>query len=184
MITVVTGNKNKAAEVAAFFEGVEEVTHIPFDTIEPQSDSVSEVAKEKARQAYSALKRPLIVDDTGLFIESLNGFPGVYAAYVQDTIGNEGILKLMSDFSKDKRKAYFMTSIAFADKFGIRTFEGRVDGFVTSKPRGNSGFGYDPVFEVDGKTLSEMDISEKNSVSHRARALMKFRDWYLSEKQI
>ncbi|MDO5844486.1 MAG: XTP/dITP diphosphatase [Methanocorpusculum sp.] len=184
MITVVTGNKNKAAEVAAFFNGVEEVAHISFETIEPQSDSVSEVAEEKARQAYSALKRPLIVDDTGLFIEALKGFPGVYAAYVLDTVGNSGILKLMENVSEENRKAYFMTSIAFADEDGIHTFEGRVDGTIACKPRGDLGFGYDPIFEVSGKTLAEMDMSEKNSISHRARALMIFRDWYLAEKQI
>ena len=77
MITVVTGNKNKAAEVAAFFDGIAEVSHISFDCIEPQSDSITEIAKAKAEQAYAALKIPLIVDDTGLFIEALAGFPGI-----------------------------------------------------------------------------------------------------------
>ena len=83
MITVVTGNKNKAAEVAAFFKGITEVDHISFDAVEPQSESVEEIARSKAGQAFAALKRPLIVDDTGLFIKALNGFPGPYAAYVQ-----------------------------------------------------------------------------------------------------
>ena len=80
MITVVTGNKNKAAEVAAFFHGITEVSHISFDCIEPQSDDIAEIARAKAEQAYAALKMPLIVDDTGLFIETLSGFPGPYAA--------------------------------------------------------------------------------------------------------
>ncbi|HJJ92952.1 MAG TPA: non-canonical purine NTP pyrophosphatase, partial [Methanocorpusculum sp.] len=93
MITVVTGNKGKAAEVAAFFDGIVEVTHTPFEAVEPQAENIADIAREKARQAYVALGVPLIVDDTGLFIEALAGFPGPYAAYVQDTIGNEGILR-------------------------------------------------------------------------------------------
>ncbi len=177
MITVVTGNTNKAAEVAAFFEGITEVSHISFDCIEPQSDSITEIAKAKAEQAYAALKIPLIVDDTGLFIEALAGFPGPYAAYVQDTLGNSGILRLMNGVSD--RRACFATSIAYIDERGIETFEGRVEGEITDSPRGKDGFGYDPLFSVQGRTLAEMNMHEKNTVSHRARALLAFREWYI-----
>ena len=180
MITVVTGNKNKAAEVAAFFDGIAEVSHISFDCIEPQSDSITEIAKAKAEQAYAALKIPLIVDDTGLFIEALAGFPGPYAAYVQDTLGNAGILRLME--RTPNRRACFATSIAYIDERGIETFEGRVEGEITDSPRGTDGFGYDPIFSVQGRTLSEMDMHEKNTVSHRARALLAFREWYISAR--
>ena len=176
MITVVTGNKNKATEVAAFFSGITEVFHIPFNCIEPQSESISEIAKAKANQAYAALRCPLIVDDTGLFIEELRGFPGPYAAYVQDSLGNTGILHLMNGVTN--RCAYFATSIAYVDENGIQTFEGRVDGEITDIPRGTDGFGYDPIFSVDGRTLAEMNMEEKNTVSHRARALFAFREWY------
>ncbi len=180
MITVVTGNKNKAAEVAAFFAGITEVSHIFFNCIEPQSDSISEIAKVKAQQAYAALRIPLIVDDTGLFIEALAGFPGPYAAYVQDSIGNTGILRLMDGIQN--RRAYFATSIAYIDDNGIQTFEGRVDGEITDSPRGTDGFGYDPVFAIGNCTLAEMNMEEKNTVSHRARALFAFREWYLSNR--
>ena len=180
MITVVTGNKNKAAEVAAFFDGIAEISHISFDCIEPQSDNITEIAKAKAEQAYAALKIPLIVDDTGLFIEALGGFPGPYAAYVQDTLGNAGILRLME--GTPNRRACFATSIAYIDERGIETFEGRVEGEITDSPRGTDGFGYDPIFSVQGRTLSEMDMHEKNTVSHRARALLAFREWYISAR--
>ena len=176
MITVVTGNKNKAAEVEAFFSGITEVSHIPFNCIEPQSESISEIAQAKAEQAYAALRRPLIVDDTGLFIEELRGFPGPYAAYVQDALGNTGILRLMEGVTN--RHAYFATSIAYADERGIQTFEGRIDGEITDTPHGTDGFGYDPIFSVDGRTLAEMNMEEKNTVSHRAHALFAFREWY------
>ena len=120
------------------------------------------------------------MDDTGLFIEALAGFPGPYAAYVQDTIGNEGILRAMS--SIENRRAYFATAVAYADEEGITVFEGRVDGEITQSPRGTDGFGYDPVFSVGEKTLAEMTLSEKNQVSHRARALEEFRKWYVSNR--
>ena len=178
MITVVTGNKGKAAEVAAFFAGITDVTHTPFEAVEPQADSIADIARAKAEQAYAALSVPLIVDDTGLFIEALAGFPGPYAAYVQDTIGNDGILRAMSGI--ENRCAYFATAVAYADAEGIRVFEGRVDGEITLSPRGTDGFGYDPIFAVGEKTLAEMSISEKNQVSHRARALEEFRKWYVS----
>lgn len=180
MITVVTGNKNKAAEVAAFFSGVTEVAHISFECIEPQAEDIAEIARAKAEQAYAVLKIPLIVDDTGLFIEALSGFPGPYAAYVQKTLGNDGILHLMKGAAD--RRAYFVTSIAYIDERGIETFNGRVDGEITTSPRGTEGFGYDPVFSVSGKTLAEMGLHEKNTVSHRARALTAFRDWYTSSR--
>ena len=180
MITVVTGNKNKAAEVAAFFHGITEVSHISFDCIEPQSEDIAEIARAKAQQAFAALKIPLIVDDTGLFIEALSGFPGPYAAYVQDSLGNAGVLRLMEGITN--RRAYFATSIAYIDETGIRTFEGRVEGEITDVPRGTDGFGYDPIFSVRGCTLAEMDMAEKNTVSHRARALIAFREWYISAR--
>ncbi|HJJ28565.1 MAG TPA: XTP/dITP diphosphatase [Methanocorpusculum sp.] len=180
MITVVTGNKNKAAEVAAFFKGIAEVEHAKFDAVEPQSESLEEIARAKADQAYAALKRPLIVDDTGLFIEALGGFPGPFAAYVQDTIGNPGILRLMD--GRETRRAYFATVICYRDAEVCETFCGRVDGEIAVSARGTSGFGYDPVFSVNGRTLAEMSMAEKNTLSHRARALENFRAWYVRRK--
>ncbi|HJJ31074.1 MAG TPA: XTP/dITP diphosphatase [Methanocorpusculum sp.] len=180
MITVVTGNKGKAAEVAAFFSGIEEVTSVSVEMTEPQAESLEEVAHAKAEQAYAVLKRPLIVDDTGLFIEAVNGFPGPYAAYVQDTIGNAGILALLS--GEKNRRAYFETVIAYADKTGIYTFSGRVYGDITQSPRGNEGFGYDPIFSAGDKTLAEMSIAEKNTMSHRAHALISFKEWYVNQR--
>ncbi|MDR3101666.1 MAG: RdgB/HAM1 family non-canonical purine NTP pyrophosphatase [Methanocalculaceae archaeon] len=180
MITVVTGNKNKAAEVTAFFAGVIGVSHVHFSGIEPQADTVDEIAISKAEQAYAALDVPLIVDDTGLFIDALSGFPGPYSSYVQDTIGNTGVLRLMGNAAS--RQAHFTTSIAYADVDGIRIFSGSVDGEITTVERGTGGFGYDPIFSVGGKTLAEMPMEEKNSLSHRVRALAVFRDWYLTTK--
>jgi XTP/dITP diphosphohydrolase len=176
-IIVVTSNRNKAAEVAAFFKGVVEVGHIPLDIPEIRSDEVGEIARSKAEYAYGKLKIPLIVDDTSLSIEALNGFPGPYAAYVQQTIGNTGILNLMK--GRQDRTARFTTAIAYADENGIHVFKGILDGRIGITPRGGAGFGYDPIFEIREQTLAEIRMEEKSRISHRAKALADFRDWFL-----
>lgn len=140
---------------------------------------MGEIARGKARYAYEQLKTPLIVDDTGFFINALNGFPGPYAAYVLNTIGNEGILKLMG--GREDRNARFVTAIAFADENGVRIFKGTIEGRVAQAPRGEGGFGYDPIFETGEKTLAEIPLEEKSRISHRARALTAFHDWFVKE---
>ncbi len=169
-----TGNPNKAREVAAYFEGVLEVEHVPLDCPEFRDDDVGEIARGKAEFAYRTLARPLIVDDTALSIDALRGFPGPYAAYVQKTLGNEGIVKLMEGVTD--RSAHFETAIAFADERGIRVFRGILPGTIVT-PRGEEGFGYDPIFAYEGQTLAEMPLAAKSRVSHRARALEAFRAW-------
>ena len=178
-LTMVTSNANKAMEVAAFFGGIIDVTHISLDIPEHRSDDVGEIARGKAQYAYECLHTPLIVDDTGFSIDALNGFPGPYAAYVLHTIGNTGILKLMDGVKN--RGAHFTTAIAFADDAGIHVFTGTIHGNVISTPRGDNGFGYDPIVDINGRTLAEMSLEEKSIISHRALALSKFRDWYLKK---
>jgi XTP/dITP diphosphohydrolase len=178
---MVTSNANKAVEVAAFFCGVLDVTHISLDIPEHRSDDVGEIARGKAQYAYARLRTPLIVDDTGFSIDALNGFPGPYAAYVLHTIGNPGILKLMDGVKN--RGAHFITAIAFADEYGIRVFTGTIHGRITAYPRGNNGFGYDPIVDINGTTLAEMSLEEKSVISHRAQALTAFRDWLFSESR-
>ncbi len=177
-ITVVTSNENKAREVAAFFAGVAEVTHTFLEIPEFRDNDVGVIAEEKARYAWNALQCPLIVDDTGFFVAALNGFPGPYAAYVLDTIGMEGILRLLE--GADNRFAYFETAIAYADNEGfIHVFRGIVEGTIVS-PRGEEGFGYDPIFSVDGRTFAERTLKEKAMMSHRGRALAALRRFLVS----
>ncbi len=175
-LAFVTGNPHKAEEVAAFLEGTVAVEHVPLDCPEYRDDEVGPIAREKARFAYETLRRPLIVDDTGFFVNALRGFPGPYAAYVLNTLGNEGMLRLLEGAAD--RSAFFVTAVAYADADGIRLFEGRLYGKVTSAPRGRGGFGYDPIFAVGDRTLAEVPLAEKNRFSHRARALAAFRDWF------
>ncbi|MGD0079506.1 MAG: RdgB/HAM1 family non-canonical purine NTP pyrophosphatase [Methanoregula sp.] len=178
-VTMVTSNEGKAKEVAAFFGGLVEVAHVALAIPEHHSDDVGEIARGKAQYAYERLKTPILVDDTGLFIDALSGFPGPYAAYALHSIGNTGILKLME--WKTDRTARFITAIAFADERGVQVFKGTIEGRITHAPRGTGGFGYDPIFEVGRKTLAELPIEEKSTMSHRARALAAFHDWFIRE---
>jgi XTP/dITP diphosphohydrolase len=180
-IVVVTSNTHKAAEIADFFGDLVEITHVSMDIPEYRHHDVGEIAYRKAEYAFHTLRCPLMVDDTAFSIEALNGFPGPYAAYVLSTIGNEGILKLLE--GTVNRNAYFETAIAFASEAGIRVFRGRVDGVIVS-PRGKAGFGYDPIFEVEGLTLAELDRAAKNRISHRAQALSRLKDGIISEEGV
>ena len=177
---MVTSNAGKAAEVAAFFGGLLEVDHVALEVPEHRSGDVAEIARGKARYAYAQLKTPLIMDDTALLIDALNGFPGPYAAYVLDTIGNAGILKLMEGTSD--RNARFTTCIAYVDERDLEVFTGTLEGTIALRPRGNNGFGYDPIFAIGKKTLAEISINEKSRISHRALALFAFHDWFVAQR--
>lgn len=178
-LTLVTSNANKAREVEAFFGGTIEVTHVALDIPEHRSDDVGEIARGKAQFAFDKLHVPVLVDDTGFSIDALKGFPGPYAAYVLQTIGNKGILKLMDGV--EDRNARFTTAIAYADGNITKVFSGTIHGQITLEPRGDKGFGYDPIFEWEARTLAELPIEEKSRISHRAKALTLFRDWLFTE---
>jgi XTP/dITP diphosphohydrolase len=177
MLAVVTSNHHKAAEVAAFFRNEIDIEHVCLELPEYRYDDVGEIARKKGEYAYSLIKKTLIVDDTAFSVDALKGFPGPYAAYVHATIGNTGILKLME--GKDDRSAHFETAIALVNEDGIRIFRGRLDGLIVPS-RGNFGFGYDPIFEVGGKTLAELGLYEKNRISHRSVALSLLKTWILN----
>ena len=139
------------------------------------------LSQARPRRAARATGLPLIVEDTGLFIDALTGFPGPYAAYVLNTIGNAGILQLLDGFTS--RTAEFRSTVAFCEPHGHPvSFNGIVEGRIALQGRGRHGFGFDPIFEPmgsDGRTLAEMEMAEKNQVSHRGRAVRAFAEWYV-----
>jgi XTP/dITP diphosphohydrolase len=153
---------------------------IKFKTLEVQNDNIENIARLSAIDAASKTNLPVIVEDAGLFIDALNGFPGPYSSYVYRTIGKEGIIKLLEGVNN--REAHFKSVVAFCDpKCNVICFEGIVKGKIAMEPRGNSGFGFDPIFEPaeqPGKTFGEMSIENKNRFSHRGKALRKFAEWY------
>ncbi len=144
------------------------------DLEEIQSTSLLEIAKAKATQAFKKCKNPIIVEDDGLSIDSLNGFPGPYSSYVFNTIGNKGILKLL----KQNRKAKFISIISFHDENNFEFFESKVSGIISEKIIGK-GWGYDPIFIPSRSKKTFAQLKNKNELSHRFKALKKFSNWYL-----
>jgi XTP/dITP diphosphohydrolase len=154
--------------------------------VEIQSDSLGEIASASVVEVCRRCHLPVIVEDAGLFVEALKGFPGPYAAYVYKTLGNKGLLKQMENVSN--RRAKFQSAIAYCSPEHPEAvcFEGEVIGEITSeerKGRFSENFGFDPVFKPDGnkKTFAEMPIAEKNRFSHRAKAIQRFADWYKAQ---
>lgn len=180
-ICFVTTNRGKYEEASKLLRsfGIE-VEWVNQECVEIQSDSLEEIAKQSAQEAAQKLGRPVFVEDAGLFVEALRGFPGPYSSYVYKTIGVLGVLKLMEGV--ENREAYFESVVAFCDpvRGELEAFSGRVYGRISLEPRGSYGFGYDPIFiplEGDGRTFAEMSTEEKNALSHRARALRAFANW-------
>ncbi|AGB37942.1 XTP/dITP diphosphatase [Natronococcus occultus] len=176
-VRFVTSNEGKVTEAQDYLEGIDTVEQVEYDYAELQSDSLEEIVVTGAEEAYAALgnEEPVLVDDTGLFVDALGGFPGPYSAYVEDTVGIERLWRLASE--EESKRARFRTVLAYADGERTETFEGSVAGTLVA-PRGDGGFGYDPIFEYNGRTFAEMDTDEKNAISHRGRALAAFADWY------
>ncbi len=210
MVTFVTTNPGKVHEAREYLD--EPVEQRDFDYLEPQADELATVAAHGAREAYKQFQEPVIVDDSGLTIDALGGFPGPYSSYVEEHVCIERVWRLVSE--EDNRSAAFRGVVAYCDgnpfaatpepvddgrrgqdlsaekrdsattddqvadgAIPVKLFEGVVPGTIVA-PRGDGGFGFDPIFEYDGKTFAEMETEEKNAISHRGRALAKFADWY------
>ncbi|HII07935.1 MAG TPA: XTP/dITP diphosphatase [Methanotrichaceae archaeon] len=176
MIYFVTGNKGKFEEARGILGDVEQ-RNVGYAEI--QADTLEEVAVFGMREVSEKLAGPVMIEDAGLFIESLKGFPGVYSAYVFDTIGNDGILRLLEGALD--RRAVFKSVLGYAEP-GMEPmlFKGEFWGKITHKPRGSGGFGYDPIFEVGEKTIAEMDLEEKNKISHRGASILALKSWLSS----
>jgi XTP/dITP diphosphohydrolase len=180
-----------------------DVEQVDYDYVEVQSDDLAAIAARGARESFQALggTEPVAVEDSGLFVDALEGFPGPYSAYAEATLGIERVHRLVPE---DDRRAAFRSVVAYAadadsletdspddasddaldwhdgatveDGVGVATFEGAVRGEIVA-PRGDGGFGYDPIFEHEGRTMAERSTAEKNAISHRGRALAKLADW-------
>ena len=166
-----TSNKNKLREA-------QQITGISFESLvidlpEIQAINVIEVIEEKAKVAYKFAGEPVLVEDTGLSIEVWGGLPGALIKWFMKAIGNEGILKMMS--SESNRSATVTTHLAYFDGVATHTFSGSIKGEIPESIKGESGFGWDPIFIPEGstKTFAEMTMFEKNIFSHRKKAIEK-----------
>lgn len=184
-IILSSSNKNKIKEIQSIIGSDYEIvlkSDIGYGDldVEENGDTLKENAYLKAKALYELTNENIIADDTGLFVEALNGNPGVHTArYAGENAtydsNNEKLLEALKDYkNKEDRKAYFMTTICLITKDGKEYFvEGRLDGYIAFEKRGSNRFGYNQVFEVKGlnKTLAELTDEQRISVNHRRKAL-------------
>jgi len=146
-----------------------------FYPTEEDQETLQKNAMKKALEAAKYSGLITLADDTGLFIEALNGAPGIMSARFAGNScsysdNRQKVLRLLQNIQI--RKAYFKTAVALSAPDGIiAVTEGRLEGEITTEERGNNGFGYDSIFAVNGKTYAEMNADEKNRLSHRALAI-------------
>ena len=179
-INFITGNKGKIQEATEKFRplGIN-IKQKNMGYPEIQTDKLEKVAAFGVDHIQKqGIDHPFILEDAGIFIDKLQGFPGVYSAYVYDSIGLQGIIDLLAN-SADCR-AVFRSVFAYAKPKGdAHFFIGECSGTVIKQEKGSNGFGYDPIFIPKGsdKTFAQMNTSEKNSFSHRGRSLEKLYDF-------
>jgi XTP/dITP diphosphohydrolase len=174
----VTTNEHKRREVQQILGVALEGADL--DLPEIQAIDPAEVAAEKvsaAREALGDTDLPVLVEDSGLMVDAWGGFPGALTKWVMQSVGNEGLLRMLAPEEDRSARAVCVVALAGADG-EVRTFRGEVQGTVAGNPRGEGGFGYDPVF-VPGwseETYAEMGEA-KNADSHRARAFRALKEW-------
>ncbi len=189
-LLVATRNRGKIKEIRALLDGlVQEVlcaADLP-DLPETVEDGATfaENALKKAREACKATGLPTLADDSGLVVDGLGGRPGVFSARfagpdADDAANNSKLLQEVIGLNQAERSAAFVCSMAYVSPDGVeQLFEGRVGGSIIDQPRGEHGFGYDPLFLVNGyqQTMAELPLEEKNRISHRGQALQAFKQY-------
>lgn len=189
-IVFATNNAHKLQEVREILGSGFEVVSLKelgcFDDIPETADTLQGNSLLKAEYIHTKYGCNCFADDTGLEIEALNGAPGVYSARFAGEPSNSQanrtkVLNLMSE--QTNRKAQFRTVVTLILDDVVYTFDGKVEGVITTTERGDSGFGYDPIFQPDGynKTFAELPAETKNEISHRGRAMKKFAQFLLDK---
>lgn len=170
-LTFITGNAGKAKYLSDYFHMP--VEHVNLDLPEIQSLDLTEIVKDKARRAFAELNSRVIVEDVSLVFDALDKLPGPLIKWFLETLGNDGLCKLIDNF--DNRKAFAEVKFAICDGSGVHTFAGSMKGSISDSPRGEMGFGWDPIFIPEGydKTWAEMTDDEKHATSMRKIALEK-----------
>ena len=169
MLTFITGNVNKVREFERILGYA--LTHTALDLDEIQAVDLLPVIEHKARHAYAALGRPVLVEDTGLAFAAWNGLPGALIKWFLTSVGVEGICQMLQ--GETNRAASATILLGYCDGKDVQIFPGSMDGVVPTTPHGESGFGWDAIFQPHGSrlTFAEMDPSEKDRFSMRRIAL-------------
>ncbi|MBU90654.1 non-canonical purine NTP pyrophosphatase [Candidatus Woesearchaeota archaeon] len=153
-INLVTSNLGKVKEFKAILGNSIKINHIEMEYRELRSDNPEEIARDAAKMLADKLQKPIVVEDSGLFIKALNDFPGTCSSYIHKRIGLKGILKLMENI--DDRTCYYKSAVGYCEpgKEPV-SFLGEEKGTVAEEVKGNYGFGHDPIFiPEDTRTTS------------------------------
>ena len=189
-LVIATNNAGKVREyremLAPFGVTVKTLADFPRFAIDECGTSFEENALIKARTAVAKLDLPVLADDSGLVVDALNGAPGVhsarYAGDHDDAANNAKLLRELTGVPATQRTAHFHTTIVALKPDGAKLeTSGRVEGQILTQPRGQNGFGYDPLFmpkEFPGRSMAELTPAEKNQISHRGRALRAFMEQF------
>ena len=174
-------NKNKFKEIKEIFKDskFEIIFDDVLEDVVEDKDTILGNAQKKSEEIFLKHNIPVLSDDSGLFVEALGNLPGVSTARYagENASDQENIEKMLKNLSNEEnRKAFFKTVIYFFDGETRLDTEGILNGQITTTPRGNNGFGYDPIFELDGSTLAELSFEEKTDISHRKIAAKKMCD--------
>lgn len=187
---IATRNRDKMTEIRAIFDGfpfpLHDLASFPSaPEVEEKGKTLEENARLKAESAAGSTGLIALADDSGLFVEALNGKPGVYSSRFAGenatyTDNNRKLIEMMAELSREERRASFVCVVAVAFRDGrCEYFRGEVSGYITAELQGMEGFGYDPVFfhPPSGKTFAELSRAEKNRVSHRYLAFYAARSY-------
>ena len=181
-----TNNQHKLEEVRAVLADKLEIVSLNelecFDDIPETADTLEGNALIKAQYIYEKFGLDCFADDTGLEVDALGGEPGVYSARYagEDSNAQNNMHKLLKNLGENSnRTAHFRTVIALIEGDEIRYFEGKINGEIAYEPRGDAGFGYDPIFIPEGYNISfaEIGAEVKNTISHRALAVGKLTEY-------
>ena len=171
-INFITQNCGKVAELRVTAKQFDlKINHIDAPYPELQADTLEDVVRYGLAYCQNKFPAPFIIEDSGLFVDALRGFPGPFSSYIYRTIGNSGLVKLVGDGAPAR-----FESLIGSYYNDFKLFHGQVKGRIVAS-RGRSGFGFDPIFERDGRTFGEITIDEKNAISHRSKAAELFVKW-------
>ncbi|MBI2577659.1 MAG: non-canonical purine NTP pyrophosphatase [Candidatus Wildermuthbacteria bacterium] len=176
----VTGSMHKFAEAKEFLPEIEQ---LDLDLAEVQDIDPTLIIKAKLQTAFNHAQGEFFVEDTGLYFEVLNGMPGPLIKWFLKSLGRKGLYQLAKKMGNTKAEAKAIIGYA-KTKDEVYFFEGTVKGTIVS-PRGESDFGWDPIFQPEGfkKTFAQMSLEEKNSISHRREALLRLKAFLEQERR-
>ncbi|KAJ5460284.1 uncharacterized protein N7458_001836 [Penicillium daleae] len=173
--TFVTGNPNKVIEVNAILGDSIPIRALALDIPEIQG-SLEDIARDKCRRAAKMVNGPVIVEDSALEFHAMNRLPGPYIKYFLESLGNDGLNKLLAPYEDKSADAVCTFAFSSGPPSEPLIFQGRLQGKIVAA-KGPPVFGWEPIFEHGGETLAEMAHDKKNKLSHRYKALCKFQDW-------